>query len=412
MKKTILLVLVLQLTAFSALSSIQNKNTWFYHLFSFDRYEINGSQDYYQFESDLRKDNDVLDEFNNQSETGIISYLLFEDNKIVIDESDIPDFDHRGTKIERYLPSHSMGKSLVSYITGHAICDGYIESVDERLTGWDVIENTLYEDQVLIDLLNMSAGDQEYIGERLDPQVDNLLKKSNVNSNTIPLKRIMELELLNSKKSKPVYNYSALTTNVILNYVIHKTGDDWQKLLNKVFTDHVKVENNVYFNKTRRGLGIGQSAWYSFHADRYDYLRIAKTIMNDWHSDTCIGDYLRTVYDRRIVKADDIKYPVSVGLYTQKYGGQFHFDIYGFKRGRKIIGIDGFAGQQILIDLDNKKIIVVNSMYRNYDWKKIVYDKLSPSNIQSSNGSQCPDGSELKKTVSDDGSYYVYKCSS
>ena len=43
------------------------------------------------------------------------------------------------------------------------------ESVDERLTGWDVIENTLYEDQVLIDLLNMAAGDQEYIGERLRP---------------------------------------------------------------------------------------------------------------------------------------------------------------------------------------------------------------------------------------------------
>ena len=84
MKKIILLVLVLQLTAFSALSAIQNKNTWDYPLFIFDRYEINGSQDFYQFESDLRKDNDVVDEFNNQSETGIISYLLFEDNKIVI----------------------------------------------------------------------------------------------------------------------------------------------------------------------------------------------------------------------------------------------------------------------------------------------------------------------------------------
>jgi hypothetical protein len=135
-------------------------------------------------------------------------------------------------------------------------------------------------------------------------------------------------------------------------------------------------------------------------------------MMEDWKNETCAGKYLKTIYDRRIEKADDIKISDSVGLYTQKYGGQFHFDIYGFKKGRKILGMDGFAGQQILIDLDNKKIIVVNSMYRNYDWKKIVFDKLSPSNIQSSNGSQCPDGSELKKTVSDDGSYYVYKCSS
>ena len=52
------------------------------------------------------------------------------------------------------LQSHSMGKSLVSYVTGHAICEGYISSVDEKLTGWDIIENTLYDNQVLIDLLN------------------------------------------------------------------------------------------------------------------------------------------------------------------------------------------------------------------------------------------------------------------
>ena len=38
--------------------------------------------------------------------------------------------------------------------------------------------------------------------------------------------------------------------------------------------------------------------------------------------------------------------------------------------------MSGFAGQQILIDVDNKKIIVVNSLYRNYNWKKIVYKKI------------------------------------
>ena len=406
MKKIILLVLALQLSAFPVIAG-KNTNTWDYPFLAFDKFETKGSQDFYQFQSNLKEDKDVLKEFENNKKTGLISYLLFENNKIVIDESDIPRQVQGDRIIDGLLPSHSMGKSLVSYITGHAICEGYIESVDERLTGWDVIQNTLYEDQVLINLLNMSAGDQEYIGERLDPQVDNQWKATGKNLNMTSLETIMNSYMQNTNKGRDVYNYSALTTHVIFNYVLHKSGDD---ILDKVFTDHVKVKNNVYFTKTQKG--IGQSARYSFYADRYDYLRIAKTIMNDWHSDTCIGDYLRTVYDRRIVKADDIKYPVSVGLYTQKYGGQFHFDIYGFKRGRKIIGIDGFAGQQILIDLDNKKIIVVNSMYRNYDWKKIVFDKLSPSNIQSSNGSQCPDGSELKKTVSDDGSYYVYKCSS
>jgi CubicO group peptidase (beta-lactamase class C family)/endonuclease YncB( thermonuclease family) len=360
----------------------KNSRTWDYPFLIFDNYEANGSNDYYKFQSNLKEDEDVLKNLENNHQTGLISYLLFENNKIVIDESDIPVKVQGDRIINGLLPSHSMGKSLVSYVTGHAICEGYIESVDERLSGWDVIENTLYEDQILIDLLNMSAGDQEYIGERLDPQVDNLLKKSNVNSNLIPLKRIMELDLLNSKKSKPLYNYSALTTNVILNYVIHKTDDDWQKLLNKVFNEHVKVKNSVYFSKTPKVgryeelVGYEQTGRYSFYATRYDYLRIAKTMMEDWKNETCAGKYLKTIYDRRIEKADDIKISDSVGLYTQKYGGQFHFDIYGFKKGRKIIGMDGFAGQQILIDLDNEKIIVVNSLLKKYDWKKIVYERI------------------------------------
>ena len=380
MKKIFIIFCLLLFTNIA--NAKKNKNTWDYPLLAFDKFETKGSQDFYKFQSNLRKDKDVLKEIKNNKETGLISYLLFEDNKIVIDESDIPIKVQEDRIIDGLLPSHSMGKSLVSYVTGHAICEGYISSVDERLTGWDVIKNTLYEDQVLIDLLNMTAGDQKYIGQRLDPQEDNFLKKSKVNGNLIPLKRIMELDLLNSKKSKPVYNYSALTTHVIMNYVIYKTDDDWQKLLNKVFNEHVKVKNSVYFTKTpkvgryEKLVGYEQTGRYSFYATRYDYLRIAKTIMEDWNNDTCVGKYLKTIYERRIAKADNVKDPDDVGLYTEKYGGQFHFDIFGLKKTRKILGMSGFAGQQILIDVDNKKIIVVNSLYRNYNWKKIVYKKI------------------------------------
>ena len=380
MKKIFIIFCLLLFTNIA--NAKKNKNTWDYPLLAFDKFETKGSQDFYKFQSNLRKDKDVLKEIKNNKETGLISYLLFEDNKIVIDESDIPIKVQGDRIIDGLLPSHSMGKSLVSYVTGHAICEGYISSVDERLTGWDVIENTLYEDQVLIDLLNMAAGDQEYIGERLRPREDNFLKRSKVNGNLIPLKRIMELDLLNSKKSKPVYNYSALTTHVIMNYVIYKTDNNWEKLLHKVFNEHVKVKNSVYFVKTpkvgryEKLIGYEQSGRYSFYATRYDYLRIAKAMLDDWHNDTCAGKYLKTIYERRIKKKDNTKEPDSVGLYTKKYGGQFHFDIFGLKKTRKILGMSGFAGQQILIDVDNKKIIVVNSLYRNYNWKKIVYKKI------------------------------------
>jgi hypothetical protein len=353
----------------------KNKKTWDYPLLEYSGWVIKGSENHYTFQSNLRENKDVLKEFKNNKNTGIISYLLFENDKIVIDVSDIPKKVSSGhTILDGLLPSHSMGKSLVSYVTGHAICEGYIDNINVRLNDWPLIKDTLYEDSVLLDLLNMKGGDQKYIGERLKPQKDNKLKKDNENVNVIGLERVMNKYLRGTEKSKLVYNYSALTTNVIMNYVKHKAGADWEKLLHKVFNEHVKVKNSVQFQRSKKYFNEDYvSARYSFYATRYDYLRIAKTMMEDWHNDTCAGKYLKTIYENRVQKKDNTKHATDVGLYTKSYGGQIHFDIFGIDKTRKILGLSGFAGQQILIDLDNKRIIVVSSLYRNYNWKKIVH---------------------------------------
>ena len=376
MKKLLGIMVLVLLFSGNAFAK-KNKNTWDYPLLVYKGWEIKGSENHYKFQSNLRKDKDVLKEFKNNKNTGIISYLLFEDGKIVIDESDIPTSVQGDKIIDGLLPSHSMGKSLVSYLTGHAICEGYIDSVNTKLNDWPLIENTLYEDSILLDLLNMKAGDQKWVGERRNVGSDNRIKgsKKEENVNVIGLVKVMNKYLKGSEKSKLIYNYSALTTNVIMNYVKHKAGKDWGKLLHKVFNEHVGIKNNVQFQKSRKYLEYEDfiSARYSFYANRYDFLRIAKIMMDDWHNDTCAGKYLKTIYENRIKKKDNTKEADDVGLYTKSYGGQFHFDIYGIKKTRKIIGMSGFAGQQILIDLDNKRILVVNSLYRNYNWKKIVH---------------------------------------
>ena len=374
MKKFLLITFILILS--TSAHANKSKNTWDYPLRAYEGWVIKGSENHKKFKSNLRQDKNVLKEFKNNKETGIISYLLFEDDKIVIDESDIPISVEGDKIIDGLLPSHSMGKSLVSYVTGHAICEGYIDNVNVKLNDWSLIKSTLYEDSVLLDLLNMKAGDQKWVGERMKNGSDNRIKgpkKENVN--VIGLMKVMNVYLRGSEKSKLIYNYSALTTNVIMNYVKHKAGKDWDKLLHKVFNEHVGVKNNVQFQKSRKYLKYEDfvSARYSFYANRYDFLRIAKTMMDDWHNDTCAGKYLKTIYENRVKKKDNTKEADDVGLYTKSYGGQFHFDIFGLKKTRKIIGMSGFAGQQILIDLDNKRIIVVNSLYKNYNWKKIVY---------------------------------------
>ena len=376
--KKVFLVVGLFLLIFNNISfAKKNKRTWDYPFLDYKEWEVKGSENHYKFQSNLREDKDVLKEFKNNKNTGIISYLLFENDKIVIDVSDIPKKVSSGdTIIDGLLPSHSMGKSLVSYVTGHAICEGYIDNVNVKLNDWPLIKSTLYDNSVLLDLLNMKGGDQKWVGERMKNGSDNRIKgpkKENVN--VIGLMKVMNVYLRGSEKSKLIYNYSALTTNVIMNYVKHKAGDNWDKLLHKVFNEHVGVKNSVYFSKSRKYLKYDDfvSARYSFYANRYDYLRIAKTMMEDWHNDTCAGKYLKTIYENRVQKKDNTKEADDVGLYTKSYGGQFHFDIFGIDKTRKIIGMSGFAGQQILIDLDNKRIIVVNSLYRNYNWKKIVH---------------------------------------
>jgi hypothetical protein len=379
MKKilTVIFILIFSTSAYAN----KNKNTWDYPLTVYEGWVVKGSADHYKFKSDLREDKNVLKEFKKNKDTGIISYLLFENDKIVIDVADIPKKVSSGEYIiDGLLPSHSMGKSLVSYVTGHAICEGYIDSINVKLNDWPLIKNTLYQDAVLLDLLNMKGGDQKWVGERRNVGSDNRIKggKPEENVNVIGLEKVMSKYLKGTEKSKLIYNYSALTTNVIMNYVKFKAGDDWDKLLHKVFNEHVKVKNSVQFQKSNRKYARTKfnSARYSFYANRYDYLRIAKTMMEDWHNDTCAGKYLKTIYENRIKKKDNVKHATDVGLYTKSYGGQIHFDLFGLKKSRKIIGLSGFAGQNILIDLDNKRIIVVNSLYRNYNWKKIVYKKI------------------------------------
>jgi len=396
MRKYFLIIILSLIISFSSYAKHKfeayNPDGW-------DKFEVKGSEKYYKFQSELIEDKDVKKEIENSQETGLISYLLFENGKIRIDQEKLPEYIKSKNGV---LPSHSVGKSLVSYVLGHAICEGYIDSIDVTLDDWSVLNGTLYKGQKLIDILNMNAGDQKIIGER-NFNSDNAIQGISLNVNTIPIKNVMKLKTLqNSKKSKAVYNYNALATNLLMNYTIFKTGDDWEKLLHKVFNEHVKIKDNVWFHQTVNirslvcktepkfsniwyqnncDLDPGkETGRYSFYANRYDYLRIGKRILDDWNNDTCVGKYIKTIYEQRINKnkknyKSDGYGGVSVANYTKKYGGQFHFDIIGLSK-RKILGMDGMGGQQIIVDFDLDRIIVVNTRDKHYNWKKIVHKKL------------------------------------
>lgn len=333
------------------------------------KFLISPSKSPYKFESNLIDDKDVKKEITRKK-SPLLSYLLFEEDKIIVDEITPKDKFGIVFQNDTQWVSHSVGKSFVSYIAGHAICGGYIDSVDSQLNDWDVIKNTLYEDQKLIDILNMSSGDQNHVTER-----DGLKKYRRwFNSHTI--KSFAENELRGTKKSTKKYNYHGLNTNIIFNYVIHKTGNDFRNLIDDIFHNKIKIGDFAWFVYTNEGGNPTNDARYTFFLTRYDYLRTAKAIMDDWQNDTCVGKYLKTL-DKRKINKNEKKYERNNGIYnaTKSYGGQFHFNMIGAKD-RNILGMDGYGGQQIVIDLDNSKIIVINSIHKGYNWNKIVYKKI------------------------------------
>ena len=363
------------------------------------KYKIDKSENYVEFKSAIINDEiskNVEEQINKKKskdgEYGMVSFILFEDGVIKIDQ-------YKKSKYRNgYLPSHSVGKSLVSLVTGYAMCGGYIDGINHNID-YPTVANTLYENQKLLNLLNMTAGDELLIGSRYYDN-DNGKTSFGKNTNNIPLKRVMKRYFQNTKPFRDVeegswnttsgemefnrYNYSALVTNIVMNYVIYKTGDDWNKLLHKVFTEDAKVKRKVYFAKTlqkhREGnRKSGEYGRYAFYADRYDYLRIAYSMMNHWNNDTCVGKYLKSMYENRISKGQNRNYTkktdMSVSQMAKSYGGQFHFDLHGLEH-KTILAMDGFAGQQLIIDFDRKRIIQVSSTDLHYDWQSTVYKQL------------------------------------
>jgi len=337
-------------------------------------HSVKPSNNPYQFNSDLREDEYVK---NQMQETSLLSYLLYEDGKIVIDEITPEDrFGDMFRDSSRYH-SQSVAKTLIGYVAGHAICKGYIDSVDSRLNDWPVLQNTLYHNQKLIDVLNMAAGTQAYFDG------SNQFLNSNRAVTSTTVQDAMENELKGSKKSYATYNYNNLNPNIVGSYLIYKIGDDnFQQLLDDVFQKKARIEGDVFFLKNERAKKDDISIWSQFYATRYDYLRIAKAMLDDWQNDTCAGKYLKTIHERRIPKNGVQGTTGRVGM-PRSYGGFFHTGFKGMEN-RPVMAMDGYGGQTFTIDFERGRIVATQAIHDNmkfpkpgsFDWKKIVYERI------------------------------------
>src|SRR5210317_2575005 len=330
-----------------------------------EKYEVKPSSKPYEFNSNLIEEKYIDKQLEK---TALISYLRFEDGQITVDKISPKDRFGKFIKEDTRLRGMSVGKTMTSYVTGHAICEGYIGSINSRLNDWPLIENTLYYDQELINLLNMQAGDEKYVwsSEFLIPS--NLY---GVDGHVNDIKTFAA-EFKNSKKGKSEFNYSAFSTQLVLNYVLFKTGNNFEKILEKTFKEKARIKHSVFFYKVPGSSKDRGDANIMFYATRYDYLRIAKAMLDDWQNDTCVGKYLKTIFENRISKNLKYKDDKLANRNAKSYAGFFHTSYSGMAK-RNVMGMNGYGGQAIVIDFDKGRIIVVNSITEDYSWKNLVH---------------------------------------
>ena len=360
-----------------ATKSNPNRDTLIYYLWNYafrntDNYEIKPSKKPYEFKFDLIDDEFVKKQMKTKA---IMSYLYFQEGQILIDEispkEQLGEFINNETKFY----SMSMGKSVTSYILGHAICGGYIDGVDARINDWPPIENTLYHNQKLIDFLNMSTGDQKYIDEYIKNDGTFLADPSYYYEEN-SIYRSTNRFFKGSVKSKSKYYYNGFMTQIITNYTKYKTGDDYKKLLNEIFVDKVKIKYSILptFSNSLQPKENG-ILHPNLRVSRYDWLRIAKAMMDDYQNDTCVGKYLKEIHERRILKKKIKDYTEPEYNRTKSYGGQFHMDYLGLED-KVIFGMGGYGGNAILIDVENSRIVVLNSLHYNHSKFKYNHKKL------------------------------------
>jgi len=361
-----------------AYHSNPNRDTLIYYLWKYsyrDRSslkEFKPTKNSYDFKFNLIEDKYLKKQMKTK---GILSYLYYQDGQVLIDEFSPKERLGEFLNNETKFYSRSMSKSLTSYILGHAICEGYIDGVDARINDWPLLKDSLYHNQKLINFLNMNTGDQKYI----DEFEDGTSALGAYEDRDIESTMRLHFRNKNTKKSKDIYNYNGFVTQLILNYIKFKTGEDYDKFYSKVFNDKVKIKHSILYGFTSHQEENG-NGHPNISATRFDYLRIAKAIMDDYQNDTCVGKYLKEIYKRRIPKNLNEKKNEPAFNRSKSYGGQFHMDYPGLKN-KIVFGMNGYGGQAILIDMENSRIVVLNSLHYNntkykYNHKKLLIDPI------------------------------------
>ncbi len=170
--------------------------------------------------------------------------------------------------------SYSVAKSVTSLLVGAAIKDGYITSVDERVTDYlPRLKKSSYDKSTIRNLLQMSSG-VEWDEDYADPESD---------INTAPWDTLGVYEYLRNKPrtSKPgrVFNYNTAETNLIGTLLRSAIGNNLSTYLSEKIWQPFGMEHDAYWVLSEPG--GGEFGGSSLNATLRDFARIGLFALHD-----------------------------------------------------------------------------------------------------------------------------------
>ena len=307
-------------------------------------------------------------------ETSLLSYMVYENGTLIIDEitpkQRLGDFFNNDTKIY----SMSLGKSLTGYLVGHAICQGYIESIEQPLDDWPLVKDTFISKLKLRDVINATMG------------VQSLMRNNETFKSGTPVDRslkymITKENLIGTKPGLKKFQYGQLPAFIALNYISFKTGNKFKDFSNNVLRNYVKLSD--FLSWAHMGMSTADESdgiiHPNFNATRSDTLRIGIAILEDWQNNTCVGKYKKDVYSNG-VKKNPLKLRNLGWGYSRKYAGFFHTDYITVNK--NVMGMDGYGGISMLINFDDNRIVYAHAINRDYDHKKLIFEMIRSGKIQ------------------------------
>jgi len=289
--------------------------------------------------------------FEKQSVAGL---LVIKDGKIAYER-----YGLGNTENSRWV-SYSVAKSVVSMLIGAAIRDGYIQSVDERVTEYlPKLRGSSYDQSTIRNVLQMSSG-VSWNEDYADP-------KSDVNSATWDTLGLYEYLRHMPRESQPgdLFNYNTAETNLVGTLLRGAIGNNLATYLTEKIWRPFGMESDAYWTLTEPG--GGEFGGCCISATLRDYGRIGLFAMNGGN-----------LADGTPVLTDD--------WMTDSTAPSKGYDGYGYfwwLSGDDVFRGVGIFGQGIYINAKEKVVVAIHSARpdasKDSDWalQNALYEALT-----------------------------------